>query len=45
MYAQGQNEQAQRLARLLSAQRPTVAPLDPATAAAAGGAQLVVVIG
>ena len=45
-YAPGQAAQAERLARLLSAQRPTLAPLSPATAAAAGsGAQLVVVIG
>jgi LCP family protein required for cell wall assembly len=46
LYAPGQNAQASRLAQLLSAHRPTVAPIDPATVAAAGnGAQLVVVIG
>jgi LCP family protein required for cell wall assembly len=46
LYAPGQIAQASRLARVLSAQRPTIAPIDPATAAVAGsGAQLVVVIG
>jgi hypothetical protein len=46
MYSPGQNAQAQRLAQLLSFRHPTVAAIDPATAAAAGtGTQLVVVIG
>jgi LCP family protein required for cell wall assembly len=46
MYAPGQSAQATRLAQLLASQHPVVAPIDTATAAAAGsGAQLVVVIG
>jgi LCP family protein required for cell wall assembly len=46
LYAPGQNAQASRLAKLLSARAPTVAPIDPSAAAAAGSsAQLVVVIG
>jgi hypothetical protein len=46
MYAPGQSAQATRLAQILASQHPVVAPIDTATAAAAGnGAQLVVVIG
>ena len=46
MYAARQGAQATRLAQLLASQHPVVAPIDTATAAAAGsGAQLVVVIG
>jgi hypothetical protein len=46
LYAPGDRSQARRLARVMSAQDPTVAPIDPAAAGAAGnGARLVVVIG
>ena len=46
LYATGERLQAQRLARMLAPEGPTVAPVDPATTAAAGyGAKLVVVIG
>ncbi len=45
LYEPGQQPEAKELARLLSAQQVTVAPIDPVTAAAAGpSAQLVVVI-
>ncbi len=45
LYAPNQRAQAQRVARLLSARSPTVAPIDPMSAAAAGsGAQVVVEI-
>ena len=45
LYAPGDQAQAGLVARLLSARSPTVAPIDPVTAAAAGsGAQVVVVI-
>jgi LCP family protein required for cell wall assembly len=43
LYAPGAQAQAQGVARLLSAQSPTVAPIDPASRAAAGAAQVVVV--
>jgi LCP family protein required for cell wall assembly len=46
LYAPGQRRQAERLAALLSRQAPSVAPIDPVAAGAAGeGAKLVVVIG
>jgi hypothetical protein len=46
LYAPGQRSQADRLATLLAPQNPTVAPIDPVAAGAAGnGAKLVVVIG
>jgi hypothetical protein len=44
LYAPGAQAQAEQLARLLSAQTPTVAPVDPASQAAAGTAALVVVV-
>jgi len=45
LYVPGQQAQAQKLVHLLSTKQATVAPIDPATAAAAGpSAQLVVVI-
>jgi LCP family protein required for cell wall assembly len=45
LYSPGDQAQATRLARLLAARAPTVSPIDPVTAAAAGnGASLVVVI-
>jgi hypothetical protein len=44
LYAPGAQAQAQQLARLLSAQSPTVAPVDPASQAAAGTAAQVVVV-
>ncbi len=44
LYAAGSEQQAGQLARILNAVGPTLAPLDPTTAAAAGaGAKLVVV--
>jgi hypothetical protein len=46
LYAPGQRTQARRLAALLARRSPTIAPIDPVTAGAAGGhAKLVVVIG
>jgi hypothetical protein len=46
LYALNQRTQARRLAALLSRRHPSIAPIDPATEAAAGGhAKLVVVIG
>jgi len=45
LYAPGERVQAERVARLLAGHSPTVAPIDPVTAGAAGsGAQVVVVI-
>ena len=45
LYQPGQQAQAHRLARLLATHRPTVAPIDPEAAAAAGpAARLVIVI-
>jgi polyisoprenyl-teichoic acid--peptidoglycan teichoic acid transferase len=45
LYAANQLAQAQRVARLLSGRSPTIAPIDPVSAAAAGsGAQVVVEI-
>jgi LCP family protein required for cell wall assembly len=46
LYAPGQRTQAERLAALLVRRSPSIAPIDPVTAGAAGaGAKLVVVIG
>ena len=46
LYAPGEHRQALRLAALLAARSPTVAPIDPEAAGAAGSAaKLVVVIG
>ena len=46
LYAPADHVQAKRLAAVLAGRSPTVAPLDPAAAAAAGNdPQLVVVIG
>jgi polyisoprenyl-teichoic acid--peptidoglycan teichoic acid transferase len=46
LYAPSDHVQAQRLAAVLASQSPTLAPLDPAAAAAAGNnPQVVVVIG
>jgi polyisoprenyl-teichoic acid--peptidoglycan teichoic acid transferase len=46
LYAANERLQAERLAALLSARHPNLAPIDPATAGAAGpNAKLVVVIG
>jgi hypothetical protein len=46
LYAPGDRSQARRLASVLAAQKPTVAPIDPEAAGAAGnGAKLAVVIG
>jgi LCP family protein required for cell wall assembly len=46
LFAAGEHGQARRLAHVMSAQDPSVAPIDPAAAGAAGnGAKLVVVIG
>jgi LCP family protein required for cell wall assembly len=45
LYSPGDQAQARRLARLLPSKAPTVSPIDPVTAAAAGaGAALVIVI-
>ena len=44
LYAPDQLAQAQRVARLLSAHSPTVAPIDPVNAAAAGSSARVVVV-
>jgi hypothetical protein len=45
LYAPGERAQAARLVRLLAARSPSLAPIDPASAAAAGsGAKLVVLI-
>jgi hypothetical protein len=45
LYAPGERVQAERLARLLRSRSPTVAPINPVIAGAAGsGARLVVVI-
>jgi hypothetical protein len=44
-YATGERAEATRLARLLGASAPAIAPVDPGTRAAAGArAQLVVII-
>jgi LCP family protein required for cell wall assembly len=46
LYAPGEHTQAERLAALLSSRSPTIAPIDPEAAGAAGsGVKLVVVIG
>jgi hypothetical protein len=46
LYAPHEHTQAQRLAAELSRRHPSIAPIDPVTAGAAGGhAKLVVVIG
>jgi LCP family protein required for cell wall assembly len=46
LYAEGQHTQAQRLFALLAERHPSIAPIDPAAAGAAGGhAKLVLVIG
>jgi hypothetical protein len=46
LYIPNQRTQARRLAALLSRRHPSIAPIDPATEAAAGAhAKLVVVIG
>jgi LCP family protein required for cell wall assembly len=44
MYAPGAREQAARVARLLTKQSPTVAPIDPSAQAAAGATAKVVVV-
>jgi hypothetical protein len=45
LYAAGERQQAERVARLLAGRKPTVAPIDPVVAAAAGsGARVVVVV-
>ena len=44
LYAVGERRQAELLAHVLSAQSPTVAPIDPVTSAASNSAKLVVVI-
>jgi polyisoprenyl-teichoic acid--peptidoglycan teichoic acid transferase len=44
LYAPGQRAQATLVARLLSARQPTLSPIDPVTAAAAGGGAPVVVL-
>jgi polyisoprenyl-teichoic acid--peptidoglycan teichoic acid transferase len=44
LYGVGEKNQAERLARLLSGRSPTVAPIDPVTAAAAGSDSLAVII-
>jgi hypothetical protein len=46
LYAPHERTQARRLAALLARRHPSIAPIDPVTAGAAGGhAKLVVVIG
>ena len=46
LYAPGERTQAQRLQALLAKRSPTIAPIDPAAAGAAGAnAKLVVVVG
>ena len=44
LYAAGERQQAERVARLLASRSPTVLPIDPVIAAAAGGARVAVVI-
>jgi hypothetical protein len=44
LYEPGDRDQALRLARLLSGRSPTVAPIDPVSAAAAGSRAGVVVV-
>jgi hypothetical protein len=44
MYASSEREQAERVARLLTGQTPTLAPIDPVSQAAAGPAAKVVVV-